>query len=733
MKSSREERRRDASIACLSVVAESTKSSPKAKEGQDRRESLRPRVVHEQKTDEDLLEEAVQYFKTVPEHTPYKGNKPLKNQLDVLQNIAFRKGLPPEAIDTLLNVAMSSKLADLLNIALLKCLIPFSTVPDKAVVDAVSWMCTAKPSTRTKVVFLRWLVTVFDLIEHKEQLHALYGIFFFFLQDEKLCPYICHMLYLLTVRERVKPFRVRKLLELQSRKGKQPYLQALLALYKVFCPELISLSLPTNHKTYFKNLDNTWKAAIRAVQLKNKRNGSLVRQPLLDSKHPAARKRKWNSNANPPLRSKTVEQSEKISFLSRNKVVPVEQLHSFSDLLDNIYYIEFPAQMGSVLTSPLMLHYLSCVKEESALLRLNFWLGHVLDEEFPWIATEENEQQYREFLTSVFQAQEVLQEGLSSTEKFLYRLLQRWDGSCCRSQILLLLSQLPIITDSEMKALLFEPLKKLFFTSSIYLKCGIFESLNKLLENWLTQHSVYSSQADARWNTASYKSSNAQLHMLMYSVIELVEFVGELASLALMMEEYSVILMYFILTFYETTSDLYLKYNLPLVLLLPPAVFFPALLSTECFTLNMLCFIMNRYRANLVSAKERELNKELPSGFTVNNRTFKEYNLYVSIMVNCLWLTDPFSKDIHPLGIDVSSELLEEAKVPEFHRRFNIVYHPALVGHAVSFLQQGWPEEETLDLSSVKGKRWNWYEEYLYSQGLDGLKVFIESSIRRRT
>lgn len=41
---------------------------------------------------------------------------------------------------------------------------------------------------------------------------------------------------------------------------------------------------------------------------------------------------------------------------------------------------QLPAQMGSLLGSALALHYLDCVQDESASLRLNFWLGHSLQE-----------------------------------------------------------------------------------------------------------------------------------------------------------------------------------------------------------------------------------------------------------------------------------------------------------------------------------------------------------------
>lgn len=45
---------------------------------------------------------------------------------------------------------------------------------------------------------------------------------------------------------------------------------------------------------------------------------------------------------------------------------------------------QLPAQMGSLLGSSLALQYLDCVQDESALLRLNFWLGYALHEGKWW-------------------------------------------------------------------------------------------------------------------------------------------------------------------------------------------------------------------------------------------------------------------------------------------------------------------------------------------------------------
>jgi len=41
--------------------------------------------------------------------------------------------------------------------------------------------------------------------------------------------------------------------------------------------------------------------------------------------------------------------------------------------------------------------------------------------------------------------------------------------------------------------------------------------------------------------------------------------------------------------------DMYLRYNLPLLIMPPAGVFYPALLSMDSVSLNQLCYIMYRY------------------------------------------------------------------------------------------------------------------------------------------
>ncbi|XP_075576776.1 centromere protein I [Pelecanus crispus] len=692
--------------------------------------------LNDQKNDskQDSLEEALSYFETVQDRVSLKKNSVLQKHLTTVESIALQRGLPPEGFDVLLNVALSGKLADTVNTRLLKSLVPASVIPETSVVSSVSWLCVSKCSGNIQLLFLRWLITMFDFIDHKEQLHALYGFFFSFLQDEKMCPYVCHLLYLLTRKESVKPFRIRRLIDLQAKMGMQSHLQALLSLYKLFCPELVTITLPGKMKTYFKNSEGPWKAAINTVRRRNQ--NSPVSQPLfLGTAQPQSRKRKWNTQLIIPVRSKTKNNLEedreknRIDLYSTNESFPVEQLQTFSQLLQNIHHLEFPSQMGSVLTNPLLLHYMNCIKDESIYLRLYYWMGQTLQEECTWCVADNNqyEEEFKDFLETVYKTECFLQEGFSSCEEFLYKSLPLWDGFCCRSQILRLVSWIPLSNFSEMKSHLYDPLAQLFFTSSLYFKCSVLESLKELLLNWLNWHVIHlDSESDSQVH-----SLNTTLSGLVNVVAELIHFVGWISTVALRLENNPTFLLYFILDFYETVCDMYLRYNLPLLIMPPAGVFYPALLSMDSVSLNQLCYIMYRYRTNLVAAKENELSKKKMQQFKFSSQTYQEYNQYITAMVGCLWTSSAFQKDTHPQGLRMDDELLKKTTVQEFKTSFNIVYHPAMMGYAVLFLQQAWPDDTTFNFSLIKGKKWNWYLEYLYAQGLKGLKVFIESSINR--
>uniref|UniRef100_G1PVR2 Centromere protein I n=1 Tax=Myotis lucifugus TaxID=59463 RepID=G1PVR2_MYOLU len=679
---------------------------------------------------EDALQIAVRYFEKGPFKTSRSKDKTLEKHLKTVESVAWKNGLAPEEIDILLNVALSGKFGSAVNSRLLRCMIPATLISEDSVVKAVSWLCVGKCCGSTKVLFYRWLVAMFDFIDHKEKINLLYGFFFASLQDDALCPYVCHFLYLLTKKENVKPFRVRKLLDLQAKMGRQPYLHALLSLYKFFDPTLISVSLPVKKNIYFKNSENLWKTALVAVRQRNQEPSPEPLKLMLGPATVRPRKRKWNSHSLIPVLNSSSHSKEygkkgmRLSdYLSRNRAFSGEQLKSFPQLLQNIHCLELPSQMGAVLNNSLLLHYINCVRDESLLLRLYHWLSQTLQEECIWyqVNNYECEKEFTNFLDTIIKAECFLQEGFDSCEAFLYKSLPLWDGFCCRSQFLQLVSWFPFSSFSEVKPFIFDRLAQLFFTSTIYFKCSVLENLKELLQNWLLWLSM-----DIHLKTVTDSSLETTFSGSMQSVFELIHYVGWLSTNALRLESNSTFLLHFVLDFYEKkVCDIYINYNLPLVVLFPPGIFYLALLSLDSSILNQLCYIMHRYRNNLTAAKKNELILKKKSEFIFSSKTYQEYNHYLTAMVGCLWTSKPFQK-----GSYFDPEVFKMIGVAKYKTSLNLVHHPALLSYAISFLLKEYPEERTVNVSSIRGKKWNEYLDYLFSEGLQGLKLFIRSSIR---
>lgn len=689
------------------------------------------RVAEKQKKEmeaEDPFLLALKYFAEVEAGTPVTGNDEFEKNLELVEREAFSRGLSPEAISLMLEFAMSLRMGNIPCVRVLKCLIPASVVPQEAVVRAVVLLCVGKIPMGTQVLFIKWILTMFDMIDGKEKLRAIYGFIFSFIMDENLCPFICHLLYLLTRKESVRVFRVRKLLELQSKLGRQPFLLHLLSLYRVFCPELVTLSVPSRMRAGFRNHISPWKSALITVQ---KRNSLQVAPGIsLAFTHKAkssTRKRKHDHLEFPTL-SRVVNREPQTENSCSRTAVSIAEIRSFAQMLENMDHIELPAQMGSLLSSSLGLHYLNCVQDESALLRLNFWLGCALQEEFLFAGdggATQNSEEAVQFLNKLLFAQDFLQEGFSSSEAFLYKFLNVWDGSLLRTQILALLSHVPVVPSSQIRRLLFEPLRQLFFTSSLFFKCGLIDCLNNMLSKWLIWHSVYALEDDLDISLNSHTSINMTLTGFKDSVMELIGFVGQLAAVGLQLENSHALLLSFILDFYETVCDTFLKYGLPLMVMPPPGVFYPALLATDPVSVDRLAYIMHRYKVNLTSAKSQEKLGE--QSFHISRQTYHEFNQYLTDMVNCLWN----SKMFHPgMGVQLGEELLLKSRVLQHWASFDFIHHPAFMSYAFDFHQRCWPGRKDTDLNSIKHfKPWSWYLEYLFNQGFDGLKLFVQCNI----
>lgn len=106
---------------------------------------------------------------------------------------------------------------------------------------------------------------------------------FFQLDDEDALPYVCHLLYLITTRRSVTPYRSRRLLELYQRSlhtGQMVRpLFALLQLYSQYDPSLLLPRPPKSSLGYgqFRQVDESWSAALAALHRRAAESGESAR------------------------------------------------------------------------------------------------------------------------------------------------------------------------------------------------------------------------------------------------------------------------------------------------------------------------------------------------------------------------------------------------------------------------------------------------------------------------
>lgn len=71
--------------------------------------------------------------------------------------------------------------------------------------------------------------------------------------------------------------------------------------------------------------------------------------------------------------------------------------------------------------------------------------------------------------------------------------------------------------------------------------------------------------------------------------------------------------------------------------------------------------------------------------FHISRETFREFNHYIVVMVNCLWNSKMFQPG---MGVQLGEELLLKSNVPQYWTSFDLIHHPAFMSYAVDFHQK---------------------------------------------
>lgn len=149
--------------------------------------------------------------------------------MNAICGYAYGSGLSTHALNSIIDIVTQPNFLDQTSItALVKGLYPAGRVSSVLVSNVVACLGNGrdKPSAPTQNLLLRWVITIYEVLENPAFISSLYGVLFnmldmisirldllrsYYSGANGLRASICHLLAIITRRKHVKPFRIQML------------------------------------------------------------------------------------------------------------------------------------------------------------------------------------------------------------------------------------------------------------------------------------------------------------------------------------------------------------------------------------------------------------------------------------------------------------------------------------------------------------------------------------------
>ncbi|KAL4220762.1 hypothetical protein ACF0H5_021156 [Mactra antiquata] len=697
------------------------------------------------------VDEAVNYFCSAKSRQKFRGNTELISALECIEHTALNKGLSPEHISSLVDVAAAGIQVETVCKRIIKSLIPQTYVKEEAALKCISWICTRNPSINIQCLLLRWIIVIYDYIDTRTNLHGMYGVLFHFLHYRVMMPYICHLLYLFTRKEDVRLFRVRFLLQYQKDMGPQPFLTGLLSIYRYYYPSLVHVVNTRSYKSFFPTYDKKWSSVIQQVREK------IGVSPTIDVTFEKALLERLGTSSNyvdlmpskkrrkldpiPVLHSLTTKSSYKRDTMAHTlglQTIPFVLIQSFKGLLDHLDNVEYPSQIGAVLRSDPLKHFMSFTKDQIACARFQFWISKTLQEALVNSLKPNHKQRVTSLLKSTKLFSDFLQEGIPAVDIEIFDYLHTWNGIQYSPLILQLISRSRIYPFPVLYDRVLEPLRKLFFSSSVYGKCKIIMCFTDLLRNYAANEWPRNQEKqDEDTSLCLFKQDKEDFDGS--DVIKnIVKFVCKICLTGLVIEKHNgnALFEMCVLDFLDLVSNMHKEYNIPFVVMADSRLMETLLISCNILTVNRVCTVLCRYKENFDLLRAAERNGQLKnSGIQrETSRLIKLCNSLVVDFCNSLWRLRAFtSTDKHSLFYQDISDLDKEnmnARRKD-NESLSLFCHPAFLPFTLKYIEKNDfdPRINIEELRPLKRDFLHVLERHHFT----GLSQFVSTFVRRES
>ena len=655
-----------------------------------------------------------------------------------------------------------ARLKDATLLLLIKAMVPQAAVAADDVMALLGVLQVL--SHKVREALLQWIVLVFDALDDYDALHDLYGVFFHYLSYDNLRPYASHILALLTRREDVLPFRVRKVVDLYKRMSakKEPPLIALLMVYKDYAPQLVPLARPYAFVPAFKAPPASWLAAVRHVQSMRDpaeiQAASLAALAALPHASRAQSKRALESFSTPaapnttsaPSSSSTVATGgkrrgrKKQKLLSSEALIPemstalpatislrwgeralaLDQVASLEEVIASLDSIKLPRQLAAVFSERSLQHIVSLNPAPQHIARISHWLAAKLRSELPWGCSGMSALA-EQLLVTLRNFARFFKELPPVLENWLGSFLIGWNGVHGCDDILDLVSYLRPLPWEALKAGVLDPLMGLFHANGVAFQVRVLHVLKTLASRWLCLDWEGWAEAVGDALRTADRTGVAdppetlpmdgwvfgQLNVdtnYWRSMYNLIAFVDKASSLALLTGNSHAALQDAVLAFFETYVSALQDLKLPFLWVPSPGIVYPCLLSPSPLPISRIAGVLNVVKSEFKRLRaDREKNARiLQFDAPVTDRT-SLINAYILDITNTFYRLRAFQSD--SLGIlfkthpDVNNALNNDDNAPA---ALSIVSNVAFASMAETFLSdvvaQAGPQGPGADIPSLQ-------------------------------
>ncbi|RDW89489.1 hypothetical protein BP6252_01521 [Coleophoma cylindrospora] len=606
----------------------------------------------------------------------------ISGAVEKLVSEAYETGLSNASVEKLIDIITLPNELDQASLgALVKNMYPADKVTDSIVIKVVTSFGHGrkKPSFAIQALLLKWLIMVYEVLEHPGVLSQLYGVLFNLLDTMAIRAPLCHLLSLITRRKHVRTFRIQMLMELTRHAGNEPPLVGLVRVYKDFYPDVIVGDTTQGRASVFRHPNPEWRETLLELQhlrsLNAQENLGEKDQRFTIGGGSDARFRQGKSSIVPTVHTSRAQENS----------TTLEEIEDASDLIHKLEKIEMPNQLVAVIDDPLLQKLLQIRSSAYTIQRIDNWLLAFFEDQLQ--SAEFSDKNVLGMLSAVRSYTQYTKILPSACIQYLRAMLPTWDGSTGRDIILDLLTYMPISSFNEIYQSTFVALEEAVLADTTG-KVALLQFYTGLLRQWTT-------------NLLTTPEPTASDGVI---VKELLQHTNKLA-LTLLQTAPNVSSYSNILDFYEQVAVVISHPKLAqlrCITLPPDQVIYFLQFTNSINTISRLCQVLALYKKAFAAAMA-------PQTKGISHSYHKDYvnrfNGFLMDICNCVWRNRAFStEDVNALGCllpPASATVLTRytagvnQRLP-FGSLFNLSFSPVLCLFSISYLRE---EEDAQDES----------------------------------